>query len=362
VYPAIVSLWNAATHRWPNIFRKAGAAALVVATTTHSSSARAEPKDARVLFSGHSLLDNPVPDWVDDIAESRGQRLYWEEQIVIGSPIRVRTKGDDSRASDWPGYSMGKNRQGRGLNLIAEIERPTSLDPNGRYERLIIAERNDLLDAMRWERTMYYLQNFHDHLVRALPSARTSLYQVWPAINKNNPQAWIDYVRKELLGWECAASTVNHVLAGSGRSDRIDIIPGAMALATLVERALAGRVPGITGSTQERLNAIFSDNVHLTATGQYLIAAVHYTAIFEQGPPGAFIPPSISVERGRYLQNLAWSIVARYKLNNRPPSECRTRVATELCPDYQRFLGRSDTSICSYWSAATSPLAVVPAF
>src|SRR5262245_23560499 len=93
------------------------------------------------FFSGHSLLDNPMPDWVELIAQSRGDSLGWEEQIVLGSPIRVRTRGDDPDASSWPGFSLGKSKSGKGIDVLAELKSPTALSHGEKYERLLITER-----------------------------------------------------------------------------------------------------------------------------------------------------------------------------------------------------------------------------
>ncbi|MDC0741694.1 hypothetical protein [Polyangium mundeleinium] len=78
----------------------------------------AERTSARMFLSGHSLTDNPLPDHVLTIAQSLGKDFNFNEQIGIGSPIRVRTKGGSFDAPGWPGYSTGKNREGSDMKRI----------------------------------------------------------------------------------------------------------------------------------------------------------------------------------------------------------------------------------------------------
>lgn len=315
---------------------------------------------ARVLFSGHSLLDNPMPDWVESIAQSRGDTLEWEEQIVIGAPIRIRTRGDDPNASGWPGYSQGKNKNGSGKDLLAELVSPTVLAPGARYDTLLITERNDLLLSIQYENTIGYLRDYHDRLLAQNSAGGSLLYQVWPEIDRANPSAWVDYVRQELYAWECVAQQVNASLEALGRSDRVGIIPGASALATLVERALAGSVPGISGSPEARLERIFEDNVHLSPAGTYLLSALHYAALFGRSPVGASAPSEVPAEQATALQGIAWDVLSQYRASATPwahsASECRERLATVVCPAYFTLVGRAGEGSCGDWANADGPL------
>jgi hypothetical protein len=314
---------------------------------------------ARVFFSGHSLLDNPLPDWVELIATSRGQTLGWEEQIVLGSPIRVRTKGNDPELPEFAGYRLGKRKNGGQLDVLAELASPTELAAGETYERLVITERNDLLGTIQWEDTAGYLRHFHDRLVEKNAQAGTLLYQCWPDIDKAEAEAWLAYVERELFVWECVAERVNQTLAGEGRHDRVGIVPGGLALAGLVKRALAGEVPGIDGTRAQRLDTIFGDEVHLEPVGVYLLAAVHYAALFGASPVGAAGPPSVSAAALPVLQQLAWDTVSNYRSRARhPPSlaECGTRVANEICPAYYRLRGKPEkVAGCKSWAEPDAP-------
>ena len=317
----------------------------------------------RVFFSGHSLLDNPLPDWVELIAIGEGDTLGWQEQIVLGSPIRVRTKGMDMEGSKFSGYQLGKSKSAGKIDVLAELKNPTQLAPGEKYDRLVITERNDLLGSIQWEDTIGYLRHFHDRLVAENPQASTFLFQCWPDIDRKEVAAWLAYVEKELFVWECVAARVNQSLASEGRADRVQVIPGGLALGELVKRALAGGVPGVEGTPEQRIDAIFGDEVHANPLGVYLLAAVNYAALYGKTPVGAPGPAKVAPAALPLLQQIAWDTVSGYRARAaRPPalSECRTRLEQDLCPDYQRLRGKPEKVMhCKSWTEVDSPFADV---
>lgn len=312
---------------------------------------------ANVLFSGHSLLDNPVPDWVDAIASARGDTLGWEQQNVIGSPLRVRTRGDGQ--TGWGGYGLGKNRVGSNRDLLAELATPSTIPAGQRYDSLLVTERHDPLETVRWENTVGYLRHFHDRLAAHQGDARTYFYQVWPDIDKDAPAPWITYQTTELLLWECIVGKVNLTLEAESRPKNVVVVPGSVALARLVSAALADEVPGVSGTPRQKLDAIFSDNVHLTAIGQYFIAAVHYASLFGKPPAGADAADQVASPTAAFLEGLAWTAVTEYAgagdpAGARPMSECRARIASEVCPAFYAIRNLQAQS-CAQWAEANGP-------
>src|SRR4051812_34002672 len=75
---------------------------------------------ARVFLSGHSLLDSPLPEQLAALAASQHDDYAYEYQMLFGSPIRARSKGDP-QAPGFPGYSTGRNRTGSNLNVVEEL-------------------------------------------------------------------------------------------------------------------------------------------------------------------------------------------------------------------------------------------------
>ncbi|RKG62472.1 hypothetical protein D7X30_04070 [Corallococcus sp. AB011P] len=297
---------------------------------------------ARVFFSGHSLLDNPMPDHFDDIARSRGKDFNWNQQIVIGSPLRARTWG----SGNWQGYRSGKNRVGDSMNVIQELLSPQTLGAGEKYDTLLVTERHDILGPVQWEDTIGQLRHFHDRMVAGNPQSVTYFYHTWLDINKSDPSQWIEYETNARVAWECVSSKVNLTLQADGRPARVVSLPGSAALVHLVERVIANEVPGISGSTSQKLNVLFSDNVHLTSLGSYYMASVHHAAVFRQSPEGAQVPSGQNAATVQALQRIAWDFVSAYYAQpgagERTMEDCRTRVPRDVCPGFWTMLGRPE--------------------
>lgn len=311
-----------------------------------------------MLLSGHSLTDNPLADDVQAIAEARGRDFNWEQQIIIGSPLRIRTRGDDPNSSRFPGYAQGKNREGSGKDLLRELASPTTIGANERYDTLVVTERHDILDVLSWESTIPFLRHYHDRLRTYEPSARAILYQTWPDVDKASPQAWIDYQAKELVAWECAASKVNQSLLADGLPQAVTVVPTGLVLARFVQRALDGSIPGITGTTTQRMNMIFGDTVHMTPLGAYVMSAAVYAAVFAETPASATPPSNIDAAAATAGAQIAWEVVSDYhRAGNepwlRPLDQCRTMVSA-LCDEYYSIRDRSP-QCGDYWSGSDSP-------
>ncbi len=287
---------------------------------------------ARIFFSGHSLLDRPLPDFVALIAESQGADLRWNMQNIEGSSIRRRSWGEGG----WGGLRDGRNREGSGMDVVEEWRSPRTLPSGERYDTLIITERHDLPGVLQWEDATGFLRHYHDLFQAANPGGRTFFYYSWLELNLDDPAPWIAYEKGAEAGWQCIAGKVNLTLASEGREDRVQIIPGTTAMVHLVERILAGEVRGIGGTTRERLMAIFTDGVHLTPLGMYYMAAVHYGTALRASPVGARGPEGANEDTVRDLQTIAWDFTRKHA--GLPPpearsmSQCRERIARDACP------------------------------
>jgi len=296
----------------------------------------AQTETLRAFYSGHSLSDG-IPEQVLEIATSLGRGLEFEFQSIPGSPIRLRTRGTDPSATGFPGLKTGRNRHGSGLDVEAELRK--------RYDVLVVTERHDLPYAAVTEHTAEYLRVLHDLAVRGNAGAQTLLYHGWLPIDFGAPEEFVAYERAALVLWECVASAVNARLATDRRNERVKVLPGATALADLVEQLARGGVPGVAeSSAHERVRLLFSDDVHLAPPGRYFLGAVHYAALFGKSPEGAAVPAEIPVELGRYMQRLAWEHVEGYSMRAEAAAEraldvCRDYAAQVMCP---RLFARFD--------------------
>jgi hypothetical protein len=297
------------------------------------------------MISGHSLTDDPLGSYMASIAQSLGTSMVWNQQIALGSPIRVRTRGENVGDGSFPGYSSGKNRGGgSGLNIAAELANPQTIGGE-RYDTLVLAERHDLANVLMWEDTVRYARHFHERLIAGNARASTYLYHAWLDItNKNDPSAWINYERAAAPAWQCVSARVNQSLAGVGRSDRMAYLPAGLALANLVEQATRGGVAGVSGgSVRETMDRLFSDNVHLTSTGTYYMALVTYASVYRRSPLGAWAPSGVSAEQARSLQQVAWQSVANHYNSASTPSmsQCQATMREQYCSAFAGYKGGS---------------------
>lgn len=288
----------------------------------------------RFFLSGHSLTDDPLARNVEAVANSLGGPFAarFNQQIVIGSPIRVRT----GMPANLDGYSSGKNRTGNNLNVVKELASGTTIGGD-RYDTLLLTENHNLLDMLEWENTVKQVRHFHDRAVEANPKARTLLYASWWDINKQKPESWLATERLVMKGWECVGSRINQSLRHQSRADRVVPLPASLALVELVDRVVQGQMPSIApAGAPNALDRVFTDNVHLTALGSYYMSLVTYAAMFERSPEGGFRPPQVSAAQAQELQALAWKVVSDYYRAYQEPAlqECNTQWMPQICRSY----------------------------
>jgi hypothetical protein len=302
-----------------------------------------ERAKVRAFYSGHSLLDG-VPAAVASFAPSLAAHgkptdFDYEFQSGTGSLIVTRGMGVDPNAAG-AGYRFGRNRNGEGLDVAAELREPRTLAAGDRYNVLVITERHDLPWTIANELTVPALKHFTDTFQAANPDGEVLLYHGWLSRNDGPITDWIDYERDALPLWECVASAINRKLPAD--KPKLRVLPGATALVALVESILEREAPGVALSQAELIALLFSDDVHLTPVGTYFISLVHYAALFGVSPEGAAAPQGVSPALARHMQKLAWKHVADYAKRavaaaSRDMALCREYAEGEMCPRYYQY-------------------------
>ena len=288
-----------------------------------------------IMFTGHSLLDNPLPDFFETIARSKGKTLAWEQQNIPGSPLRIRTWGEGA----WSGYRSGKNHHGGTADVLAALSQGPAPSKKTRFDTLIVTERHDILGTIEWENTIGYLRHFHDRLIEQNSSAKSYFYQSWLSIDRTKPSDWIDYEKNALVAWQCVASKVNFTVEAANRADRIDVLPAGAGLAHLIESARRGEIDALRGSELDILNAVFRDDVHLTPAGNYFVASLIFAVIYKETPVGAASVRGVSTDLARSLQDISWRIAEKFDKKTRETSsltmeQCRERIVQDVCPRF----------------------------
>lgn len=279
-------------------------------TTTQNGSTvdASAPAALRAFYSGHSLSDG-IPEVIAGLAAARGKSWSHVVRSAPGSLLRERAA--------WPDEQT--------------------------FDALVATERHDLPYAAYHEQTVKHLSQLHARHVKQNPAGRTWFYHVWMSGARTSPQAFVDYERRALPLWECVASQVNRMNAAQGTPGRVLVLPGATALADLVQDLMADRVLGIVGATpDERIGAVFRDDVHLTPIGTYFLAAIHYSTLFGESAEGIAPPPEIALPLAHELQRRAWQHVLAYAPQaeaaaSRDMSACRAYAADVMCEAFHNL-------------------------
>ena len=293
----------------------------------------------RFFISGHSLTDNPLPQYIAAIASGQGLQVYWNQQIGIGAPISWRTRGDINKPPDWNGYRMGKNNGTQNMDIVAELRRKVA---PAKYNTLIVAEGHHTAMVLRWNDTVRYLRHYHELLIEGNPDGTTYLYEPWEGIRDlSNPSPWIKLEREATKAWGCVVTRINLSLEHEGRADRVKSLPIASGLVHLVEKATNQKVGGISASSsQETLKRIFIDDVHPTRLGLYYIALLNYISVSGRTPDRPWRPDFVSEEQAKNLLEIALSFNEERNATYRPLSmqECSRHMADTFCEAWNSYV------------------------
>lgn len=355
---------------WSNVmqnkisFTRALLFAIPICTTWASTQASTLEADSakksnyvRFFVSGHSLTDNPYGNYLLGLFKSAGSKAHWNQQMILGSPIRVRTRGMQYD-SNWTGYRQGKNGNG---DYHVDVNREFSAGSQRPYTHMVIAEANDAVLTVMANETPRYLRHFHEKFMAHNPGAQTYLFHPWEFIkDKSNPKDWIALETNARTIWSCVSQRINNSLKQEKRADRIRDLPIGHALAVLLKETTSSKEQPWSGmNTRQIVNRFFVDEVHLSNLGKYYAAQVTYTTITGKHPKGTWAPSYISAAVKTYLQNAAWNFY-RSEVQNKPPvtmPRCRQYLVNTFCAQWDAYLDEHQlTNSCRSYFSSTSEL------
>ena len=245
---------------------------------------------ADVLMVGHSLFGGNTPLLTESALREMVGPSVVETQIINGANLA---------------YNWEHSAQAEGVDARARLAaRPADV--------LILTEAVPVAGQVQWSDTAGNVAKFAGLAREANPEVRVYLFEGWPSRDpegspKDDPDRdlpWRERLAKDLPLWQGAA--------GEG----VEIIPAGQAFALLDDEIAAGKVPGI-GS----LDAMFSDDIHLSGKGQYFAAMVIAGAVAGKSPEGlpakltrAWVSRDahLSDDQARALQRTAWAAVSGY--------------------------------------------------
>jgi len=250
-----------------------------------------------VFMIGHSLVNHDMPTMLAALVQDAGLAHTGGRQIINGAPLQ---------------WQWNNSHAAEGMDARQAL-------PTGDWDVLVMTEAVPLDNHLTWSDTHLYSGHFHELALAANAQTRTYVYETWHCINSgledgcdwddNDHIPWRERLDQDLSEWQGIADHLNAEFSGP----EVFLIPAGQAMALLYDRALSGELPGIAHAFE-----LFSDDIHLTDSGNYFIALVMFASIFQQSPEG--LTDQIDDEWGvsydlpatataHALQSLAWEAV-----------------------------------------------------
>jgi hypothetical protein len=222
------------------------------------------PGPQHVFHIGHSLVGRDMPAM---LAQMAGPGHRYESQLGWGATLKSHWEPDVPVNGFAEENAHPRYRDAR--EAVA----------SGEYDAIVLTEMVEIKDAIKYFASGDYLHRFARSAWDANPKTRVYLYETWH--NLSDPDGWMTRLSRDLRDyWE--GEILKRALAYDGMSQPIYLIPAGQVMERLVDLVEAGEgAPGLT-SRQD----LFSDEIHLTDQGHYLVALVHYAVLYQRDPAG----------------------------------------------------------------------------
>lgn len=245
-----------------------------------------------VYHLGHSLVGRDMPVL---LAQMAGEGHVSHSQLGWGASLADHWKGD------VPGFET-ENAHPNHRPAAAAFD-------SGAYQAVVLTEMVELRDAIRWHDSPAHLARWAARARAARPDVRLYLYETWH--RRDDPAGWAARIAADRPGlWEGALLAPAMAQKDTGT---IRVIPAGQVLAAATAAIEAGQIPGLTDPA-----VLFTDEIHLSATGAWLVAMVHYAVLYHRPPPetadlrladgSAFAPPG--AEAATALRALVWQTIS----------------------------------------------------
>jgi len=254
----------------------------------------------KTFFLGHSLVNFHMPNMVNKLSIAAEENFQYEANIGIGANLLMH----------WTNPGSG---QGSPWNITLN---------QGGFENFVITEAVPLKGHLQWSQTYRCADSLYQFAEQYNPGIQYYIYETWHCISSGTPTgcewdnddhiAWRDRLSLDLPLWEGIADSINLL-----HEKEMLIIPAGQALARLYDSIEVGHVPGISS-----MNQLFTDDIHLSYTGNYFIACVMFAVLQGKSPEG--LPNRLTDEWGTpyndyptpelalKFQQIAWETIKAY--------------------------------------------------
>ena len=288
----------------PHRIKEANSATIVPANAVDTSVTALKPlppltTGQRTYHIGNSLTD-VLNDWLAPIARSAGYNHQYFRSTIPGAP------------TDWnwnhPGDALGEpdyrivfaNRAPIDHLLIQPFaphgrSLENEADYIGRFYRLA-QEKSPQVQL--WVYAQWSQRNFQDAWSQGKESAA--------GLGLSPATTWDAAVRNQMTYHEALRQRLSEQNPGKP----VLIVPAGLAMVRLKDAIAAEKVPGMRDFFAEH----FTDDIHLTSKGAYLVALVHFASIYRKNPAGVtFEKTGLTPEQAAIYQQIAWDTVRNYR-------------------------------------------------
>jgi hypothetical protein len=223
-----------------------------------------------VYHLGHSLVNRNMPAMLAQLAPP-GHR--YDSQLGWGATLMAHWGDAEVNGFD------AENAHPRFRPAHEAVE-------SGDYDAIVLTEMVEIRAAIRYFDSSDYLARWAAKAIATRPDVRLYLYETWHQLD--DPEGWLErldldhdrYWLRRVLG---------PALKDLPPSAQIHLIPAGPVLASVV-RAVEAR--GGVGNLRDRTDLFDRtpegkiDPIHMSDMGNYLVALVHYTALYHASPVG----------------------------------------------------------------------------
>lgn len=223
-----------------------------------------------VFHLGHSLVNRDMPAMLAQLAPAGHQ---YDSQLGWGTTLQAHW-GD----APINGFEA-ENAHPRFRPALEAVQ-------SGDYDAIVLTEMVEIRASIRYYDSPVYLARWAEAALKARPDVRLYLYETWHQLD--DPEGWLERLdRDHDRYW--LSRVLGPALERLPAGTRIHLIPAGQALAAFV-RAVEAR--GGLGNVRDRSDLFARaedgtlDVIHLNDIGNYLVALVHFTALYQESPLG----------------------------------------------------------------------------
>ncbi len=251
-----------------------------------------------VFHLGHSLIGPDIPVMLKQLA---GSEHTYSSQLGWGTTLKAHWEPEEP-INGFELRSM-PDRYGDAKEAIS----------SGDYNTLVLTEMVEIRDAIKYFDSGKYLYQWSNLARQSNKDTRIFFYETWHPLD--DEEGWLERLDKDLERyWE--KEILRRALAYEEEPEAIYLIPAGQVMAKFV-REVESR--GGVGPVRDR-NDLFSDSIHLSDFGNYLVALTHYAVIYQSSPVG--LPYELLNAEGadvenpgpevaKLMQETVWDVVQR---------------------------------------------------